>query len=295
MPRILIKPGDCRWVVLQDALRESHETLRERRAKQIAEREAGGIPLDDSTDWEKEAQRLDDMKRAVEQHATREYRDAMVAALQHTDGALEPIPAYEEDERAEGFEVFVAVMNERDRMMVAALVEDAVSGIGALDDLVDEDGRPRGATAVEKAEARARLFDAQHAYLSGCVKRVKFPDGTETDIAEALPIMERNGFQHALFWVARDFQELPEKKSSGFSPPPPSTSTETSTATPAPASVDGSGDASETETSSTSREPGSKLASAQGVTSSKTATSPTSSPSTASRKTAPSASTVSSA
>ena len=214
---MLIYPGTKGApVALQSVLRESHDALREARARQIETRQKRRVPLDDSTDWQAVIDKRDPLIEAITKRDSAKVAEKARAIVEMTEGhALEPIGDYEPDPALDGIIVTMAVVADADRRMwsvetaaawdrvrAARVAGDLIAAQNALNDLDTIAAKVVGAVVVD---------------LGGAV------DLEGKTVVEAMPALVLAGLLAPLYQAARYFLDLPAPKAVRCGLPPQST------------------------------------------------------------------------
>jgi len=200
-------------VSLSQCLRELHTAARDRRAKEIEERKAKGIPLDDDIRWSELS--VDAFADALAKQDSAALREAAQKALNATSGLLLPVGDLEMPDGAEDIGLSFRVLSEAQRRELGGVESAAWSEVKAARD---------GGSPVALTNAIAKVVDARAAFVEKAVAGISGIDGkTEID-AELLDALRRTGLLTPIYEAALHFQDLPAKKALRFGQPLGSTS-----------------------------------------------------------------------
>ena len=220
---LLIYPGHrSEPLSLHSVLLEAHAERQLERAKEIAARIEGNVPLDDATDWA--AVSSVDVQRAI---ASRDSKAlAAEAAKLHAlvaDNALVELPDYVPvDGYDDVFVRFIALSEaeRQDHMVAIVAAQDVVDAADKVD--------PDKAQAQAVRAAYAARDQALLAFIGVAVAELRLDGGQQVAggerlTASDLEAIRTTGLLLPIYLAARDFQGLARKKDWHFSSAPQST------------------------------------------------------------------------
>ena len=213
---LLIYPGTKgEPVALQDVLRESHEAMRERVARQIALRKSRRVPLDDNTDWPRVTEAVAAASVALSERDGAKVAKVAREIVDLTDGnAMEEMGAYEPDPDIEGITVTMQVVADADRRLWAA--ETQAHWARARAARLDGD--------MVAAQVAMNAVDAVAAkVVAGVIVDIKGVEGLKATVAESIPGLTLANLLGPLYAVAQYFLDLPPGKAVRCGLPPLST------------------------------------------------------------------------
>jgi hypothetical protein len=202
-------------VKLSDCLREIHAHAKERRQKEIDERKAHGIPLDDDAKWPEVAGYSGLLAIACEQQDSESAREAAQNVIDATAGLLLPIGDLELPEGADDIFVSFRVISDSRRREMSGKESAAWSAVKTARDAGD-------ATAI--AAAVATVVDLRSEFVRETVHSIAGIDGKDAIDDELLDAFRRVGLLTPIYECALHFQDLPAKKALQFGVRPGSTS-----------------------------------------------------------------------
>lgn len=216
--RLLIYPGaHSPRLTLQELRREPHEAARERRAREIAERQEKGVPLDDHTDWSQVDEAATALRTAVEARDTRSAIEAVRALdVALSRKALTPIEAYKPEPIRDEVRLVIRALEHEARQQLLLAVEDAAAAVDA---------------AVEAGADKARIVELDADFrrqvrgflLASLVSMTVGDDVVDTVGENDIAALEGAGLLFDVYAGVRDYQGLSEGKAGRFGRPPPST------------------------------------------------------------------------
>lgn len=278
MPILLYEGQTGPRVSLQEARRQVHEHERESRAREIAAREKLGVPLEESIVWPSVLGVLEELGVSARAHTHAKVREHAAELLRLTQGAIEPLGAYEADPALDGLSATFVVVSEARRRLLLAEVSASMATLASLS----------GQNAVRLIEADEASMDAVMAFVAETVESVEGFERLDGGVATPVVIRAKDGkipsqdlaaLRRArvllpLFVCARAFQELPPGEAVRFGLPRPSTFPATSTAPAAQSNVDEFSVATVVPQVSTLKAHDTRRTGVPGATSSITSTSP---------------------
>lgn len=216
--RLLIYPGaHSPRLTLQELRREPHEAARERRAREIAERQERGVPLDDHTDWSQVDEAAAALRTAVEARDTRSALEGVRAVdVALSRKALVPIEAYKPEPIRDEVRLVIRALEHEARQQLLLAVEDAAAAVDA---------------AVEAGADKARIVELDADFrrqvrgflLASLVSLHVGDDVVDTVGENDIAALEGAGLLFDVYAGVRDYQGLSEGKAGRFGRPPPST------------------------------------------------------------------------
>lgn len=202
-------------VKLADCMRDLHALAKERRQKEIDERKAKGIPLDDDIRWDDAENTVNDAARYVARQDSPALREAAQRMIEMTAGALAPVGDLEIPDGAEEIELQFRVLSDADRRELAGKEAAAWSEVKKARDTKDQHAM---------TEAVAHVVDCRSEYVENTVAGIFGIEGKTGIDAELIDALRRTGLLAPIYEAASHFQDLPAKKALQFGVQPASTS-----------------------------------------------------------------------
>lgn len=233
-----LKPGArSPLIALNDILRDQHEEMRVAVDRLIEDRRKNSVPLDDSTDWSGEIQRVVRLTGCARAQDTAGYRDELAAALAATSGALTPMAAYVPDPDIADVKVSMRLVSKALLLESRALLaEVAYKGEDASKAFMAQAAQGPGLRKLV-AQAVAEVVGLEDADGPLVIRA----DGDAPLSDAALDVLDVNGLLVVLFSAAREYQSLRPTERARFGSRAPSTSATSSASAAPPACAPSSG------------------------------------------------------
>lgn len=213
---MIVHPGELSApVALQSVLREAHKEAQDARQREISERTARRVPLDDATDWPEVAKVATTLTAAVDKRDAKAAAEAARLVLAHSDGnALAPLPDYEPVADLDGIVITLRMVADRDRRAWSARLTTAWRAY--RDALIADD--PMALRAAD--EAITSVYEDQ---VAACVAKLDGVQGLRDSMADNLPGLRLAGLLLPLQRAVAHFLSLPVGKALRCGQPAPST------------------------------------------------------------------------
>lgn len=208
---------------LNACLRENHERRRAWVLKEIADRKAKGVPLDDSTDFSAFEGRMSAAQAAVAAMDGAALRTSLLDMLKRVSGGLADPGEYEPKPQYEGVSIRIRPLTERQRL-------ELNKGFQATDLL--------GQNAACREFAAVSIDEVAGIETDGGPALIRAQDGRLPE--DMLDLLDRGDMLGDLFVAVKAYHEIDEAKKKRFGCRAPSTSPSST----APSATQASDDAS---------------------------------------------------